>query len=95
MRFAPKKLFSVLAKTWPWFLPAWLHALACYMGLVPILYERTSENVFATLWLASFVTPWAFAAVPIRRGIIKFEHTAILVSLPYVPLMVVSLATMD
>jgi hypothetical protein len=89
------RVFEEIRAAWPYFLPAWLHAL-----LLPILvswlavYFRQNENCCALLYQMSFVV-WLFAVIPVRKRLVGVSHAILFILLPYVPLVVSSIAAMS
>jgi hypothetical protein len=84
-----------LQKSWPWFVPAWIHAVALSLGLYSLLSRWiASENAFGFICAAALWGAWLPAIVSIRRRLITFEHAALFVSIPYITKVVLSLATM-
>ncbi len=84
--------------TWPYFLPTWLHAV-----LLPLIISwliswlsplcRNSENWYALLYTLSFGV-WLFALIPIRKRLVTVSHAIVFILLPYVPFVLISIATM-
>jgi hypothetical protein len=94
-----KKSASTIVKeiraAWPYFVPAWLHALllpTIILWLTMCFLQR--ENCCALLYQMSFVV-WLFAVIPVRKQLVGVTHAILFVVLPYVPYVVYSITTMS
>jgi len=80
-----------LKAAWPYFVPAWLHALV--LPQVAQTALNLGENLGAFVWLLSLAV-WLPPLIPVLRHTISLSRALLLTFLPYVPQIVYQIATM-
>jgi hypothetical protein len=68
--------------TWPYFLPAWCHAILLPLIMSVICDCIKDENLLALAYQATFLV-WLPAIVPVCKGRISLSKAFVFVGIPY------------